>query len=329
VLDKMQTNNFDFMRHFLAFSVVWHHFIILTSNELSFFVFDVINTNVAVKAFFVISGLLIYVSASRTSTLSAYARKRFLRLYPALLFILIIMSLIFLIFYDQHVSEVLAYISWNSIFLSFMHPCVGDMFDNNILCAVNGALWTLKLEVAYYFFIGVAVFSFKKYAYRLVVIFSLVSFIFETMLLFVPPFAEPFRILLHNQIFFKFYYFGLGVIMYHYEKYISTFNLLIALVVGFIGWFLFNIELFFLPIFVVSFVFLIAFKVPKIDMSKFGDLSYGLYIFHFPLIQLFVYNNWLTGMFYIDFILVISILLILSRFSWLYIENKAMIYGKS
>jgi peptidoglycan/LPS O-acetylase OafA/YrhL len=148
-------------------------------------------------------------------------------------------------------------------------------------------------------------------------------------LLFVPPFLEPLGILLHNQIFFKFYYFGLGVIMYQYEKYISTFNLLVALIIGFTGWFVFNIQLFFLPLFVVSFVFLIAFRIPKIDMSRFGDLSYGLYIFHFPLIQLFVYNDWLIGLFYIDFIIVITVLLILSRFSWLYIENKAIIYGKS
>lgn len=325
----MKVNNFDFLRHFLAFSVVWHHFIILTRNEHSFIIFDVIDSNVAVKAFFVISGLLIWVSATRTRTIGAYVLKRFFRLYPALIFILVIMSLTSLFFYEQSFDEVLTYLAWNSIFLNFMHPCIGDMFDNNVLCAVNGALWTLKLEVAYYIFVAIVVFMFKQYAYRLIVVFSIISFISETALLVIPSQFEHIATLLHNQIPFKFYYFGLGVIIYNYEKYISTTNLLFALFVGLTGWFIFNIELFFLPLFVVSFVFLIAFRVPAFNFSKFGDLSYGLYIFHFPLIQIFVYNNWLTGHFYIDFVVITSMLLVLSRFSWLYIESKSIAFGKS
>lgn len=326
----MQRNNFDFLRHFLAFSVVWHHFIILTGNDTHFlfFIFDVIDSNVAVKAFFVISGLLIWVSATRTRTIGAYAIKRFFRLYPALLFILVGMSLTSWIFYDQSFIEVLKYFLWNSIFLNFMHPCIGDVFENNVLCAVNGSLWTLKLEVAYYLFVAIAVFLFKQYAYRLIVIFSMISFAFETALLFIPSHLEPLAVLLHNQMPFKFYYFGLGVIIYKHEKSISTVNLLLALLVVLVGWFIFNVDFLFLPLFVVSFVFLIAFRVPSINFSKFGDLSYGLYIFHFPLIQLFVYNDWLTGGFYTDFLIITSILLILSRLSWVFIESTSIRFGK-
>ncbi len=324
----MVRNNFDFLRHFLAFSVVWHHFIILTSSEHSFIIFDVIDSNIAVKAFFVISGLLIWVSASRTCTISAYLIKRFFRLYPALLFILVTTSITSFLFYEQHFIEVLKYFSWNSIFLNFMHPCIGDVFEKNVLCAVNGALWTLKLEVAYYLFVGAAVFFFKQYAYKLIVCFSILSFVFETGLYFVPSHLESFAIFWENQIPFKFYYFGLGVIIYNYEKSISTVNLLLVFVVGLIGWFVFNVDFLFLPLFVVSFVFLIAFRAPVINFSKFGDMSYGLYIFHFPLIQLFVYNDWLTGSFYTDFIIVISILLILSQLSWIFIESKSIGFGK-
>ena len=323
-----KANNFDLLRHFLAFSVVWHHFMVLTGVSFSFFVFDLINSDIAVKAFFVISGLLIWVSANNTKTITAYTLKRLFRLYPALVFILLTSSVVTLVVYDQSFTEILQYLSWNSIFLNFMHPCIGDVFDSNEICAVNGALWTLKLEVSYYIFIGIAVFFIKKHAYKLVVIFTIISLLIETCLLFIPYLNESYALLLSNQIPFKFYYFGLGVIINNYYKSISTLNLLLAFCLGLVGWFGFNIEFFFLPLFVVSFVFLIAFRAPVINMSKIGDLSYGLYIFHFPLIQLFVYNDWLSGRFYIDFIIIFSILLILSRFSWLYIERKSISYGR-
>jgi peptidoglycan/LPS O-acetylase OafA/YrhL len=323
-----KTNNFDFLRHFLAFSVVWHHFIVLTGISYSFFVFDLINSNIAVKAFFVISGLLIWISANNTNTITAYTLKRLFRLYPALIFILFTSSVLTLVVYEQPFTEILQYFSWNSIFLNFMHPCIGNVFDSNELCAVNGALWTLKLEVSYYFFIGITVFFMKTYAYKLVVIFTIISVLIETCLLFIPYLNESYALLLSNQIPFKFYYFGLGVIINNYHKSISTLNFLLAFFLGLVGWFGFNIEFFFLPLFVVSFVFLIAFRTPIINMSRFGDLSYGLYIFHFPLIQLFVYNDWLSGRFYIDFFIIISILLILSRISWLHIESKSISYGK-
>lgn len=324
----MKENNFDFLRHLFAFSVVWHHFNYLTQNDNSFFIFDLIDSNVAVKGFFVISGLLIWISASRTRTIGAYIVKRFFRLYPALLFILIVTVLVSMTVYNQPFIEVLTYFSWNSVFLSFMHPCLGDVFENNVLCAVNGALWTLKLEVAYYLFVGIAIFFFKPYAYRLIIIFSITSFVFETALLFVPSSLESLANLLHNQIPFQFYYFGLGVIIHNHEKSISTINMLLIFMVGLIGSVVLDVDFLFSPALIASFVFLVAFRTPVINLSKFGDLSYGLYIFHFPLIQLFVYNGWLTGSFYTDFIIVISILLILSRLSWIYIESKSIRFGK-
>lgn len=99
-------------------------------------------------------------------------------------------------------------------------------------------------------------------------------------------------------------------------------------VLGFFGFYVFNMDFLFLPLFIVSFVLLVGFKLPVIDFSKFEDLSYGLYIFHFSLIQLFVNKDRLTGSIYIDFFIVISNLLMLSRFSCIFIERIAISYGK-
>jgi peptidoglycan/LPS O-acetylase OafA/YrhL len=182
--------------------------------------------------------------------------------------------------------------------------------------------------VAYYFFIGLTVHIFRQHAFKVVVTCSVISLFLETALLSSIFLVEFDLHRLSDQIPFKFYYFGLGVIIYNYHRSISTLNLLTGASVCFCGFYVFNMDFLFLPLFIVSFVFLVAFKLPVIDFSKFGDLSYGLYIFHFPLIQLFVDNDWLTGSVYIDFFIAISILLMLSRFSWLFIERIAISYGK-
>lgn len=322
----MRANNFDLLRHFLALSVVWHHFNVLSGNDVSFLLFDILNSSVAVKAFFVISGLLIWVSANRSDSLLSYSKKRFFRLYPALVFVLIAFSLISLFLFNQSYEEVFKYLGWNSIFLNFMHPCIGDVFDENVMCAVNGALWTIKLEVAYYIFVGGAVFLFRSVAYRLIVIFTIISICLECILIIFPELILQYGSSLTQQIPFKFYYFGLGVILFNYESNISTKNLFLAFFVGFIGWYIFKIHFIFLPLFVASFVLLIAYRAPIIKFSKFGDLSYGLYIYHFPLIQTAVYMNWFTGNYLIDFCSMFIVLVALSKLSWELIEKPSLNY---
>lgn len=322
----MRDNNFDILRHLLALSVVWHHFNVLTSNSKNFILFDVINSNVAVKSFFVISGLLIWTSANRSMSALSYTQKRFFRLYPALIFILCSSSLIALLLFGQKGIEVFSYIAWNGIFLNFMYPCIGNVFESNTMCAVNGALWTLKLEVAYYIFIGVIVFKFRNVAFKLVVVFTIVSFFLDSVLMFIPEITQQFGSSISQQIPFKFYYFGLGVILMRFENSISTNNLLVAIISGFLGWYVFNLEFIFLPVFVVSFVFLVAFRVKPVKFSRHGDFSYGLYIYHFPLIQIFVYMNWLSGNYLVDLFMMLLILVTLCKFSWEFIEKPSLNY---
>jgi peptidoglycan/LPS O-acetylase OafA/YrhL len=167
---------------------------------------------VAVKSFFVISGLLIWISAFNTNTWKAYLIKRAFRIYPALIFILLISSLIFLIYYKLSVFDIIRHFSWNSIFLSFMGKSVGDVFETNVLCAVDGSLSTLKLEVSYCVFVGVVLYCFDKRAYSLIVGFTVLSYLLESGFLLMPNSYSSYVKLVDNQIPFKFYYFGFGVV---------------------------------------------------------------------------------------------------------------------
>jgi len=208
-----------------------------------------------------------------------------------------------------------------------MGKCVGDVFDTNVLCAVNGSLWTLKLEVAYYVFVGIVVYVFKFRAYSLIVGFTILSFLLESCLYLIDSSHSSF-VSLYNQIPFKFYYFGLGVIFYKYHERVSSIMLLLLLLIGFLGWYVFSVKFVFLPIFVLSLVFLLAFRLKAFNFSKYGDLSYGMYIFHFPVIQFLVYEKLFLGVWYIDFTLLVVIVLGLSKLSWDLIESKSISFGK-
>ena len=88
-------NNIDFLRAILAFSVVLHHYIALTGAEYdipSFF--ELINSKIAVKSFFVLSGFLIWHSCKNSLSFRRYMYSRVARLFPALIFVLLITCLV-------------------------------------------------------------------------------------------------------------------------------------------------------------------------------------------------------------------------------------------
>jgi len=315
-------NNFDFLRLFLASSVVWHHFLLLTQQSIAFMPFDLIDRESAVKAFFVISGGLIWASGSRTKKAWSYFKKRFFRVYPAYIFILVLSSIVSICLYSAEVNEVFSYLFWNSLFLNFIHPCIDSMFENNVLCAVNGSLWTLKLEVGFYVFVGFCFYIFKKNSFNILVCFTLISVIFNFIFSFFIP--DLINEVYFNQLPFMFFYFGFGAIIFPIYREISIKNNTLFFI-G-ISCLYFYSDLFY-PLFIVSFVYYFAYGLPfKIELSKVGDLSYGAYIFHFPLIQLFIALNIFTGNKYLDIFIIFGAVYMFSFFSWRVLEKPFIQY---
>ena len=325
---SLNKNCFDFLRAFFAFNVLLSHIGELSQvNELGFLQ-KISNSYLAINGFFVISGFLVAKSYIKTNNLKAYLIKRVKRIIPAYVFVILFFA-IFLSFFSELTLleyfsslQLYRYIGWNLIFLNFMEPCLPGLFQENLLCAVNGSLWTIKVEESFYLILPIIFYFFKKIKY------NWIGFIIVYVLSF--SFYVYFKFYLDKPIIAKqmpgmLTYFGTGVFIFLYFSKIMKHKvklMILCSVVSLISYI--NSFYFLFPISFGFVVILSAYTFSSLNyFGKYGDFTYGLYIFHFPLIQLFKslklfekYNSFL-----IAFILVLLSVLF-AILSWFLIEKR-------
>lgn len=323
-------NCFDFLRFFFAFQILFYHIAVLSQNKNLAFLAIIFNANIAVKGFFIISGFLVAKSYVNTANLKLYFIKRAKRILPAYL-VVVILSAIFL-FFVSNLSfinyflnpEVYKYIGWNSIFMNFMLPCLPGVFTNNLMCAVNGSLWTLKVEEGFYLVLPLVfyiIFKTRKTFIILILVYIL-SFIY--FFFFEYKYNSP---TIAKQLPGYMSYFCSGIFLYIYFEFLikrKFIYLSLSFVVLIISYFLdSNLNILF-PFAFAVFIILMAFSIPQLNnFGKYGDFTYGLYIYHFPIIQIFKqydlfekYNPFLMAF------LVLFLSFLLAIFSWFLIEKR-------
>ncbi|MGV0966535.1 acyltransferase family protein [Empedobacter falsenii] len=165
---KRQENNFDFLRLIFASLVIVSHSFPLTGKQEWFEV----HTNgqfglgsLSVNIFFVLSGYLIFISLKYSKTIKNYLWKRLLRLYPALIILVLVTMIILPIFYtgDNIFSEA-SYRSYPYRVLSLykVQYEVNHVFETNLYPkAINGSLWSLSYEFTMYIVL-MLLFPFRK-----------------------------------------------------------------------------------------------------------------------------------------------------------------------
>lgn len=330
----MHKNNFDLLRFLLAATVIFAHIIDLTHNTTIEYLRPYFDSHIAVTGFFLISGFLITRSFTNTKTTKAYFIKRANRLLPGYILIITI-SAIFL----SAVStlglkpyftspDLFKYLLCNYSFLNFLHPCLPGVFQSNINCAVNGALWTLKVEVGFYiiipFIIPLIQRSARKGIYLIAIYIAALLFRLTMMRYYQFTGNRLFDILGHQLPAFM-DYFACGIAMHYYlDKFLQYKHILLAIALPlFIFEYHYDLELL-RPITqtILIFYFAYSFKVFN-NFGKHGDFSYGIYIYHFPLIQLCItlgffqyYNPYLVGA---GIVLTVFILAVIS---WNLLEKR-------
>lgn len=323
-------NCFDFLRFFFALDILLAHLWELSENKNLLFLSNYTNSAIGVQGFFVISGFLVAKSYTNTPSIKQYFIKRAKRILPAYFFIIIFSTVVLSLFSTYSFSDYFSdsstykYFGWNIIFLNFVHPCLPGLFSNNLLCAVNGSLWTLKVEEGFYVILPIIFYLIRKFKKpTLILILLYISSLIYWYVMQV-YFNKP---LLAKQLPGYISYFSVGIFIFlNYDAFIKN-KLKIAIVSILIilisNYYYFDIN-FLYPLAYGTFVILAAYTLSFLNnFGKYGDFTYGLYIFHFPIIQLFRnYNLFEKYNSYLMAVLVLLITFIFAVFSWFFIEKK-------
>lgn len=325
----MNDNNFDFLRVFFALNIFAGHIITLIPEVSDYYFKFFPFVRYSVNSFFVISGFLITKSYYNSDNLKTFFIKRVKRIFPAY-FVVIILSVLLLSFVSELSLreyftnfQTLRYFLANSIFQNYLGPCLPGVFEENVLCAVNGALWTIKIEEGFYFSLPIIIFLmsyFKKNKLFYFLLIYLLSIVFITFF----KYHNMDRIA--RQLPGAMVYLISGVIFYHFFNSLLKYKHIIFAIMLM----LFILEKSFLnyiiltPFAISYMVFYAAFAFPVLKkFGKYGDFTYGIYIYHFPLIQLVVSLN-LLKKYPKEIVLPILVITVISLgiLSWYLIESK-------
>lgn len=290
-------NNLEWLRLLFAIQVLIEH----ACEHLGYSMPDIIKHFPGVPAFFFVSGFLIYTSYLNAPGIR-YFQNRFLRVFPGLVFVslggLVVVGIAkgWSFIFENFFSCLIWFIAQISLGQAF-NP---GLFRDIGVGVINGSLWTITTEILFYLFVPVLVFMEKGFRHT-VLWLSLLSFALyvlgpTTFTQTVYRDKSLFEVLSITPVTWG-WMFGLGILAVQYFERIKR-------VLPYFGWFLLPMMAMILYgdgvfwgsngnrlglvyfICYLSVVLWIAFALPKVSLTF--DLSYGLYVWHMPVINLFI-----------------------------------------
>lgn len=300
-MSRPRTNNFDLLRFVLAGIVMLFHVHALSREPHLSFLSELLSPDAAVKGFFVVSGYLIFRSWEGSLGLRDYVGKRVRRIYPAYAAVVIGCALVGALITSLPLrryfsSRWVRYVLANLLFLNFLAPTLPGVFDTNPEAAVNGALWTLKIEVMFYAAVPAIAWLIHRYgaaavtgvAYAGSVTYSL------GMLYLADVTGRHIFATLAHQLPGQLSFFMVGALLFYQEETMHRWLLpgaLISVTLLLLGGPM--VDAFLQPALLGFTVIYFATAFPYLgNFGRFGDFSYGIYIIHFPILQWIVSQGW-------------------------------------
>jgi peptidoglycan/LPS O-acetylase OafA/YrhL len=336
---QQQFQNFAMMRVLAATTVIFSHsYLISDGNEKAEpFVRLLGETNIlgiyGVFVFFFISGFLVTRSAASSGSVVSFTVKRVLRIYPALIVCCLLSAgILGSIFTALNLSDywssllpfrytaetvILPFSGWQVPTVSF--PPFGPHTLNE---GMNGSLWTISQEL---------------YAYMIIALLLLLGWLNFRVIAGIAAILAVVGVATHfaetrnwsSQIadfLFVVPYFFIGSLVYFIrERWGLSGRLAIAICVlillsGFAGYFMLGFLLAAYP--VLWFGTTNRIQLPALE--KFGDISYGLYLYGWPLLQAtrVIFGNHSTPL--LLFLVAWPTTAVLGCLSWHLLEKRAL-----
>lgn len=320
-------NNFDFIRIVAASMVMFsHHFALTGQFEPSFFRFASIG-GTAVTIFFIISGYLVTQSWYRDPHVLRFASRRILRIWPALTCAVLLTAFVLgpavsslpLDAYLQHGA------TWDYLRTLYLHVhyVLPGVFEHNPFAAtVNGSLWTIPYEVRCYAVLGLAGLVGLLKSRR---VFLLCIGIYLAWFL-TKSNADVLGTTRYGPQLSAFFLLGGAMAVLEPAWRSRTMVWYAVIGVAFaalwsVGW-RHTAMLFALPLLIIH---LGTLRTPVIHRAgRFGDPSYGIYLFAFPIQQWVILRLWPEAGFWGTLLATAAITVALAYASWHLLEKKAL-----
>ncbi len=305
LLKERLNNNYDFLRMFAALCITFtHSYNLILKNDveplmkLSGNRFDF--SFIGLSIFFSISGYLIAKSAITSPSFKNYIWKRFLRIQPMLILVCLASILVIgPIFSSLSINEFFRQESTFTYFRNIM-PLFGIQFglpavfgNNPAESGINGSLWTLIVEERLYLIIGI-LFLFKEYGKALLLIligilnllyFVNIVFYGENLIKYLSGQNVFYAIMFLNASAFFLTNINFKKIAY------SLFYLIILASLLLLSPFIIvekSLQIVLIPLLIL---WIANLKGKTNKAGKYGDFTYGIYIFSFPVQQMLIAEN--------------------------------------
>jgi peptidoglycan/LPS O-acetylase OafA/YrhL len=291
-LSHSRKNHFDLLRLLFALGVMYSHAFVLSGRNTEPIMRLTHNqatpSNLALFGFFVISGYLITASWQRSRSWTEFARRRACRILPG--FVLAVLFS-FLIAGPLGADSISRYFrdpsSWRFLTLLLMRGPEGvlsTLRSNPLPCNLNGSLWTIRIEIACYVLTAAAGALYVLRGRIVITVLTLALALWEAFS------RVPLPFFLWGVLAMGVPY-AMGTTAYVWRDHIPVSRwwvvlCLVALVVAaattgfqYMTWL------------AGTYLILIAGLSPgePTMLRRIGDLSYGVYLYAFPIQQLTVY----------------------------------------
>lgn len=332
-------NSMGLVRYYLAFAVFVAHFNVVFDTDIYF----PTSSYNAVGGFFALSGFLVYRSFLKSTSVKSYLLKRARRILPPYIFIVLVCAFGLVLVSDLSLKDYFFNIQWikylvsNLLFLNFIEPELPGVFRNLGVHAVNGSLWTMKIEVMLYVSVPVVAWLFSKVhrKWEKADIMMLFGAIYLFSIIYRITFHELYAAyghelfnILSRQVFGQLMYFYAGVFIYFQYKRFMRYRLhivagcvLFMLLGDYIPYYQFIIS----PLVVSSLViFFSSFKMMPVFNRH--NISYDIYLFHMPIMMTVCsFAGKDTSGVFGSFGIVLVLTILLGYMVWFGIERRFML----
>jgi peptidoglycan/LPS O-acetylase OafA/YrhL len=283
---------------------------------------------ISVDLFFILSGFLVTRSFMQRDRIGEFFLARALRIYPGLLVCVIFCIALGAFVTDIGIVEyfksrqVWDYLAFNATALEVRYRLPG-VFESTPFAGVNGSLWTLPVEARLYALVALIGFiGVFRHRVALSLLILLIAFgavdadVFATKVL-----ADNGKSLTAAMAFL------LGMLLYlNRDKVVlSRLAAVLALAVMLVFWSSGLVRMLYMPILAyVGFVLALhpALYVPTV-LNRSVDLSYGIYLYAFPVQQFVMWSGWAGSIASLT-IISLAIVVPMACVSWFLIEHPAL-----